>query len=135
MVDFSRIILILFEACCSRFLLGLMNELDEAIVSTETRKKRRRSGLRYSSRKVLHRSRVKRETSKVRRIQLESVTKTLSFLNEIVDTFHHVCGSGSSLQPCLDRVEEHDHHRIELIFERCNIKVSIKSFFEPILQI
>ena len=107
-----------------------MNELDEAIVTTETRKKKRRSGFRYSSRKVLQRSRVKGETSKVRRIQLESVTKTLSFPNEIVDTVHHDCAPGSSLQPCLDSVEEHDSHGMELTFDRCNIKVSIMSFFD-----
>jgi hypothetical protein len=38
------------------FFLEQMNEGDEAIESTVTRKKKRRSGFRYSSKKVLERS-------------------------------------------------------------------------------
>jgi hypothetical protein len=64
-----------------------MNQIDEALVSG--RKKKRRSGFRYSSKKVLQRSRVRRETSKVGEIQLESVRKALSFPCEIFDTVHH----------------------------------------------
>ena len=109
-----------------------MNEIDEAIVST--RKKRRRSGFRYSSKKDLQRSRVRRETSKVGGIQLESVRKALSFPIEIVDTVHHDFAPGSSLQPFPDIVEEHEGDGLELTyghastFARCNIKVSITSF-------
>jgi hypothetical protein len=54
-----------------------MNEGDEAIESTKTRKKRRRLGFRYSSRKVLERSREKRETAKVGGVQFEAVTKDI----------------------------------------------------------
>lgn len=107
-----------------------MNELDEAIVSTKTRKKRRRSGFRYSSRKVLQRSRVNRKTSNIRRTQLESVTKALAFPIEIVETVHQDCAPGSSLQPCLYSVEEHDGDGVELTIDRCNIKVSIMSFID-----
>ena len=42
-----------------------MNEGIKAIKSTKTRKKRRCSGFRFSSRKVLERSRLKKETAKV----------------------------------------------------------------------
>ena len=123
------------------FSLGQMNELDEALVSTETRKKKRRLGFRYSSRKVLQHSRVKRETSKVGGFQLESVIKALSFPCDIVDTVHNDCAPGSSLQPCLDSVEEHDGDEIELrcgntiTSERYNIKVSIMSFFDEHLNL
>ena len=106
-----------------------MNELDEAIVST--RKKRRRSGFRYSSKKVLQRLRVRRESSKVGGVQLESVRKALSFPSEIVDTVHHDFAPGSSLQPFPDIVEEHEDDKIELTCGdaiRCNIKVRIMSF-------
>jgi hypothetical protein len=64
-----------------------MNERDEAIESTETRKKRRRSGFRYSSKKVLECSRVKRETAKVGGVQFKSVTRTLSYPSEIDQVF------------------------------------------------
>ena len=107
-----------------------MNELDETFVSTETRKKRRRSGFRYSSKKVLQCSRVKQKTSKVGRIQLESVTKALAFWSEIVDSVHHDCALRSSHQPFLDSVEEHDGDGIELTcghastFDISKLKVS-----------
>jgi hypothetical protein len=42
-----------------------MNEGDESLPSTETRKKRRGLGFRYSSKKDLERSRVKKRTAKV----------------------------------------------------------------------
>ena len=117
-----------------------MNELDEALVSTVTRKKKRRSGFRYSSRKVLQRLRVKRETSKGGGNQLESVTRALSFSSEIVSTVHRDCAPGSSLQPFLHSVEEHDGDGMELTcvqainIDRCNVKVSIMSFFDDYLN-
>ena len=109
-----------------------MNEIDEANVST--RKKKRRSGFRYSSKKDLQRSRVRRETSKVGRIQLESVRKALTFPSESVDTVHHDFASRSSLQPFPDIVEEHEGDGIKLkcghgiTFDRSNLKVGIMSF-------
>jgi hypothetical protein len=107
-----------------------MNEGDEAIESTETRKKRRRSGFRYSSRKVLERSRAKRETAKVGGVQFEAVTRTLSYPSEICDIVHHDCAARSSFPTCLDSVEELDGDIKELscvdavTYERCNIEVS-----------
>jgi hypothetical protein len=107
-----------------------MNEGDESIESTETRKKKRRSGFRYFSKKVLERSRVKRRTAKVGGIQFESVTKALSYPSEIGDIVHYDCATGSSFLPCLDSVEEHDGDGMELscdnaiTYKRCNIKIS-----------
>ena len=118
-----------------------MNELDESSVSTETRKKKRWSGFRYSSKKVLQRSRVQRETSKVGRVQLESVTKALAFPSDIVDSVHHDYALRSTLQPFLDSVEEHDGDGIELpyghasTFDISNIKVSIPLTFFTITLI
>jgi hypothetical protein len=97
-----------------------MNEGDESIESTETRKKKRRSGFRYSSRR----------TAKVGGIQFESVTKALSYPSEIGDIVHYDCATGSSFLPCLDSVEEHDGDGMELscdnaiTYKRCNIKIS-----------
>ena len=108
-----------------------MNEGDEATVSTVARKKRRRSGFRYSSKKVLERSRVKRETCKKGGTELESVTRALSFPCETSDIFHHDCAPGSSLHTILDRVVEVDGDGIDLSLgfaytpEGCNPQVSI----------
>jgi hypothetical protein len=107
-----------------------MNEGDEAIESTGTRKKMRRSGFRYSNMKVLERSRVKRETAKVGGVQFEDVTRTLSYASGIGDNVHHDCAARSSIPTCLDSVEELDGDINELscgdavTYERCNIEVS-----------
>jgi hypothetical protein len=115
-----------------------MNEGDDPIESTESRKKKRRSRFRFSSKKVLERSRVKRETAMFRGIQFESVTKALSYPSEIVDVVHHDCAVGSTFQPCLDSVEEHERDGIELscgnaiTYEGCNIEVS-NFYFQMII--
>ena len=112
-----------------------MNEVDESSMSTETRKKRRRSGFRYSSKKVLQRSRVQWEISKVEWIQLELVTKALAYPSETVDSVHHDCAIKSTLQPFLDSVEEDDGDGDELhcahdsTIDISNVKVSIPSTF------
>ena len=105
-----------------------MNEGVEAIEVTETRNKRRHSGFRYSSRKILNRSRVQREVAKVGGNQFKSVTKALSF--DECDIVHNVCAVGSSFPPCLDRVLEHDGVGEDLsigdaiIYDDCIEKVS-----------
>jgi hypothetical protein len=110
------------------FFIEQMNEGDEAIESTVTRKKKRHSGFRYSSKKVLERSRVKRETTNVGGIQFKSVTKALSYPSE------HDCSARSSFPLCLDSVEELDGDGVELscgnaiTFDGCNIKVSNITF-------
>jgi hypothetical protein len=111
-----------------------MNEGDVSIESTETRKKKRRSGFRYSSKKEFDRSKVKRRTAKVVGIQFESVTRALSYPSESGDIVLHDNAAGSSFPPCLDSVEEHDGDEMELscgnaiTYDRCNIKVSIMPF-------
>ena len=55
-----------------------MNEVDEALVSILTRKKRRGFGFRFSSKKVLERSRLKR-LANVRGCDVTFVTRTLSY--------------------------------------------------------
>ena len=108
-----------------------MNEVDESFVSTKTRKRRRRSGFRYSSKKVLERSRVKRRASKVEGTQFESVTRVLSFPGEIGGTGHIDYAPGSSLPACLDSVDEHHGDRLEMSCEDaetdrgCIVKVSV----------
>jgi hypothetical protein len=42
-----------------------MNEGDDSVLSTETRKKKRKPGLRYSSKKALERSRLSKNSAKV----------------------------------------------------------------------
>ena len=88
--------LIVSQACSSCFYLEQMNEGDEAIVTTVGRKKKRRSGFRFSSRKALERSRLKRETTKACGYQFESVTRALTYPSEICDIVHHDCAVGSS---------------------------------------
>jgi hypothetical protein len=55
-----------------------MNEGGGLIPSRETRKKRKRSGFRYSSKKDLDHSKLKKAT-KTRASELASVTKALSY--------------------------------------------------------
>jgi hypothetical protein len=109
-----------------------MNEGDVSIESTT--KKKRRSRFRYSSKKALDRSKVKRRTAKVLGIQIESVTRALSYLSESGHIVLHDNVAGSSFPPCLDCVEEHDGDEMELscgnaiTYDSCNIKVSIMPF-------
>jgi hypothetical protein len=56
-----------------------MNDLDDSISSTVTRKRRRRSGLKFSTEKALKRSREARLTTKARSYDFSSVTKNLAF--------------------------------------------------------
>ena len=97
-----------------------MNEGSEAIELTGTKKKRRRSGLRFSSRKVLERTRLKRETAKSVRCQEDSVRKALSYPSERCGI--DVC---SSIPQCLDSVLEHEGARLDLTFGNANIQESI----------
>jgi hypothetical protein len=115
-----------------------MNERDDPTKSTESRKKKRRSGFRFSSKKVLERSRVKRETAKFRGIQFESVTKALSYPSEIADIVHQDCAVDPIFQRCLDSVEEHERVGFELscgnaiTCEGCNVEVS-NFYFQKII--
>jgi hypothetical protein len=109
-----------------------MNEGDVSIESTT--KKKRRSRFRYSSKKALDRSKVKRRTAKVLGIQIESVTRALSYPSESGYIVLHDNAARSSFPPCVDCVEEHDGDEMELscgnaiTYDSCNIKVSIMPF-------
>jgi hypothetical protein len=93
------------------FVYEQMSEGSKAVEFTETRKKRRHSGFRYSSRKVLERSRLKRESAKAGGWQFDSVRKALSYPSD-----HRDCAAESSYPPCLDSVLEHDGAGLDLTF-------------------
>jgi DNA-binding transcriptional MerR regulator len=75
------------------------------------RKKRRASGFRYSSKKDLDRSRVKRLATKAKDIELATVTKALSYPG----TQSSGSVGGSSGPHCLEVVVEDDGGRKELL--------------------
>ena len=99
-----------------------MNEGSKAIEFSETRKKRRRSGFRFSSRKVLERSRLKRDSARGSGYQFDFVRKGLSYPTEVLDIDHCGCAAGSSNPPCLDSALEEDGPGIELTFENAIIQ-------------
>jgi hypothetical protein len=87
-----------------------MNEGDESFPSKGTRKKRRRSGFRYSSRKALERSRESRRTAIACGSDFTRVTRALSYhsakTSETCFPKIRVCTIGSSGSYFLDSVEE-----------------------------
>jgi hypothetical protein len=94
-----------------------MRECDESINASGTKKKRRRSGFRYSSQKVLDRSRLTR-LAKARGCELTPVTRTLSFPSSVpielcIGDIH-----AFALSPCdspiLVLIEESDEGRKEI---------------------
>jgi DNA-binding transcriptional MerR regulator len=89
------------SASCSQVCLEQMNEGDGSILSKETRKRKRGSGFRYSSKKDLERSKLKRAT-KSRGSNLASVTKALSYPCAL--SSGGVPGSGGPF--CLEVVKE-----------------------------
>jgi hypothetical protein len=80
-----------------------MNEGDGSILSKETKKKKRGSRFRYSSKKDLERSKLKR-VAKSRGSELASVTKALTF--PFAQSSSGIQGSGGPI--CLDVVKEQD---------------------------
>jgi hypothetical protein len=105
----SSIKLISCIASSSQDILEQMNEGDGLIPSRETRKKRRRSGFRYSSKKDLDRSKLKR-AAKTRASELASVTKALSYPR--AQSSGGVSGSGGPF--CLEGVKEQDADEVDL---------------------
>jgi hypothetical protein len=99
-------------ASSSQDILEQMNEgggLIPSSLSRETRKKRRRSGFRYSSKKDLNRSKLKR-AAKTRASKLTSVTKALSYPR--AQSSGGVSGSGGPF--CLEGVKEQDGDEVDL---------------------
>jgi hypothetical protein len=93
-----------------------MNECDESFPATESRKKKRGSGFRFSSKKVLDHYRLKR-LAKARDCEVTSVTRTLSYPSLIPN---EVCASdfhGSATTSCeslvLVTVDEFEEERKE----------------------
>jgi DNA-binding transcriptional MerR regulator len=80
-----------------------MNEGNGSILSKETRKRKRGSGFRYSSKKDLERSKLKR-AAKSRGSKLASVTKALSF--PFAQSSSGINGSGGPIS--LNIVNEQD---------------------------
>jgi hypothetical protein len=79
------------------------------IPSREARKKRRGSGFRYSSKKDLERSKLKR-SAKTRASELAFVTKALSYPRP--QSSGGISGSGG--QFCLEGVKEQDGDEVDL---------------------
>jgi hypothetical protein len=86
-----------------------MNEGNESILPTETRKKKRRSRFRFSSKKALQRSRLTRSTAKAGGSKFTSVTRALlypsAFSSEIIIFDHHDCAGGSGGTHCLELID------------------------------
>jgi hypothetical protein len=86
-----------------------MNEEGGLIPSREARKKKRGSGFRYSSKKDLERSKLKR-AAKTRASELPSVTKALSYSR--AQSSGGVSRSGGPF--CLEGVKEQDGDEVDL---------------------
>jgi hypothetical protein len=90
-----------------------MNEGGGLIPSREARKKKRGSGFRYSSKKDLERSKLKR-AAKTRALEPASVTKALSYSR--AQSSGGVSGLGGPF--CLEGVKEQDGDEVDL--RQCN---------------
>jgi hypothetical protein len=125
----SSIKLISCIASSSEEILEQMNERGGLIPSRETRKKRRRSGFRYSSKKDLECSKLKR-AAQTRASELVSVTKALSYQRAL--SSGGVSGSGGPFG--LDGVQEQDGEELDLRQCRsmaegeCTLQVSTVEF-------
>jgi hypothetical protein len=97
----------------SQDILEQMNEGGGLIPSREARKKKRGSGFRYSSKKNLEHSRLKR-AAKTRASELASITKALSYPR--AQSSGGVSGSGGPL--CLEGVNEQEGDEVDL--RQCN---------------
>jgi hypothetical protein len=96
--------------------LEQMKECDESINATGSRRKKRGSGFRFSSQKVLDRSRLTR-LAKARVCEVKSVTRTLSYPSLIpsevcVRDIHGIVGT-STESPTLASVNEFEEERKE----------------------
>jgi hypothetical protein len=93
-----------------------MNECDESINATGSRKKKRGSGFRYSSKKELDRSRLRR-LAKARVCEVKSVTRTLCYPSlipsEVCICDLHGTATTSFESPILASIGEFDEEREE----------------------
>jgi hypothetical protein len=76
-----------------------MSDLDDTIPSTMTWKKRKRSRLKFSTKKALKRSREARLTTKARSDGFSCVTKKLAFTNRLNSESCTIDLQGCSTKP------------------------------------
>jgi hypothetical protein len=92
-----------------------MSEADGSIPTTVTRKRKRGSGLKYSTKKALERSKLSKERAKGKVLELGSMKKALTypsaFLSEIGVVDLADCSAGSFGQLSLHSVDEHQEER------------------------
>jgi hypothetical protein len=77
-----------------------MNEGDDSVVSTETRKKKRKPGLRYSSKKELERSRLLKNSAKAMKVLLYPDSGGPAFLEPIEELAGVRIGTNNSILDC-----------------------------------
>jgi hypothetical protein len=89
-----------------------MSEADGMIPTTVTRKRKRGSGLKYSTKKALERSKLLKERAKGRVLELGSVRKALTYPSALLSGMGVVdladCSAGSFGQLSLHSVERTD---------------------------
>jgi hypothetical protein len=121
-----------------------MSEADGSIPTTVTRKRKRGSGLKYSTKKALERSKLSKEKAKGRGFELGSVRKALTYLCELLSEIGVIdlaeCSTGSFGQLSLHSVDEHQEVRTDAGLakvvsnvECCNIVSIIVSFLECLI--
>ena len=114
-----------------------MSEADRTIPTTVTWKRRRGSGFRYSSKKILERSRLRKEATKGRVLELGSVRKALSYPVDLLSEIGVVdLGDYSNGPMFLHSVDENEVEWIEESIEiggtnaGCLEKVSIIRYIQ-----
>jgi hypothetical protein len=121
-----------------------MSEADGSIPTTVTRKRKRGSGLKYSTKKALERSKLSKEKAKGRGFELGSVRKALTYPCELLSERGVVdlaeCSTRSFGQLSLHSVDEHQEVRTDAGLakvvsdvECCNIVSIIVSFLECLI--
>jgi hypothetical protein len=95
--------------------LEQMSEVDAKGPTTVTRKRKRGSGFRYSSKKVLDRSKLSKEAARGRVLELGSVKKALTYLVELLSEIGVVDLGDCSTRPAsLHSVDENDAEGIDV---------------------
>jgi hypothetical protein len=98
-----------------------MNDFDEMIPSTVTRKKKRKSRLKFSIEKALKHSREARLTAKARGYDFSSATKKLAFIDRLSSErcFANLkgCASETDCLELLQPIEENEEKKNEFSLE------------------
>jgi hypothetical protein len=123
-----------------------MSEADGTIPSTVTRKRKRRSGFKFSTKKVLERSKLLKEKATGRVLELGSVQKALMYPNSLLNEIGVVdladCSTGSFGIISLHSVEESQEEKtdagignVRSDIECCNTVSIIISCLECLLSL